>query len=103
LRSHQEIIEKFGLTPARYSRKLSQLSNEGWSASCAIGFANGREIFCFPHLDYIGTTLIRDYRYLWFEDLINLLKSTGALVILPAELSEAANGLCDEVLYLKRD
>jgi ABC-type dipeptide/oligopeptide/nickel transport system ATPase subunit len=51
-----DYVQHFHLTPERYQRPMYQLSNEGWRASCAIGLANGRRIFCFPYLrpDFIN-------------------------------------------------
>ncbi len=100
LKSEREIIDRFKLSSERYDRPLRQLSSEGWRASCAIGLANGRHIFCFPHIEYLRPKLIEEYRYLWFEEMLNLLKSAGALVILPTAFTDEIAGLCDEVVTL---
>jgi hypothetical protein len=99
-KSHENVIKQFFLSPSRYIRPMRQLSNEGWSASCAIGFVNSKSIFCFPHMDYARRGFINEYRELWFEDHLNFLKSTGALILLPAHLTPESEGLCDEVISL---
>jgi hypothetical protein len=75
-----EVIRSFNLTPARFVRPLRQFSTEGWRASCAVGAVNGRTIFCFP---YMRPDLINEYCALWLKELLDLLKSIGALVLMP--------------------
>ncbi|MBK8025637.1 MAG: hypothetical protein IPK19_30655 [Chloroflexi bacterium] len=98
--SERQIREDFNLTPGRYRRPLSQLSSEAWRASCAIGLANGKKIFCFPHMDYLRPNFVDEYRHLWLEDTLTYLKKSGALVLFPAMLTPANDGLCDEVTSL---
>jgi hypothetical protein len=98
--SVQDIKEHFKLTEDRYTRKLRQLSHEAWSASCAIGFAHAKKIFCFPHIDHYRPGLIREYRTLWLENNIQFLTDNGALVLCPAPLSEDARLLFDKIIHL---
>lgn len=93
--SHQDIIERFYLTPDRYRRKLSQLSNEAWRASCAIGFTNGRRIFCFPSVE---NSFLKEYGQLWLERLLAFLKSIGALILIPTQTATGITNLCDEIV-----
>lgn len=96
--SEKDFMRAFNLSPERYDRLLRQFSGEGWRASCAIGLANGKTIFCFPQLNSPGNeTLISVYRA-WFEAMLKLLTSTGALVLVPCELSSQTASLCDEVI-----
>jgi len=76
------LIAEFGLTRSRYARRLSHLSSEGWRASCAIGVANHKTLFCFPHIDPTALTT-----YVWFKDLISALTVRGALVLLPTQVT----------------
>jgi hypothetical protein len=94
LKTEAEIIKHFQLSPERLPRKLSQYSHEGWRASCAIGFALGRKIFCFPYL----YDLSRDYKDLWLKDMLDFLTAHGALVLVPAYYDWETMGLCDEVV-----
>jgi hypothetical protein len=95
LETEAEIIEHFRLTPERLPRKLTQYSHEAWRASCAIGFALGRKIFCFPYLHYLS----RDFKDLWLKDMLDLLTAHGALVLVPAFYDWETIGLCDEVVW----
>ncbi len=95
LQTEEEIIDRFHLTPERYNRPLSQLSHEAWRASCAIGLANGKNLFCFP---YIDPELIEKFYGLWLKEMLDLLKETGALVLFSARAKKATEGLCDEVV-----
>ncbi|HEX2619028.1 MAG TPA: hypothetical protein VHL11_02745 [Phototrophicaceae bacterium] len=98
LTTEDEIMKRFHLTPERYKRPLHQLSHEAWRASCAIGYASGKKIFCFPYLsgDFINT-----YYDLWLKDLIDLLRDTGALVLVPADLADTLRNLCDVNVSLR--
>ncbi len=95
LTSEQEIMKRFRLTPERYIRPLRQLSHEAWRASCAIGLANGKNIFCFP---YIDPEFIEDYYGIWLKEMLDLLKDSGALILFPARAKKSTEGLCDEVV-----
>jgi ABC-type Na+ transport system ATPase subunit NatA len=99
LKSEAEIISRFYLTPERYNRLLRQFSNEGWRASCAVGMAHGKKIFCFPHLrqGFIG-----EYYLLWLKEMIDLLRDSDALILIPARLTPHADKLCDEVVLLNK-
>ena len=95
LQSEQDIIEQFGLTPERYGRPFSTLSHEAWRASCAIGLANGRNIFCFP---YLPSNFVEENYHLWFETLIKVLKENNCLVLIPTKATKAIMTLCDEIV-----
>lgn len=99
--SEEEIIEAFKLTPERYNRKLSQLSNEAWRASCAIGYAYGKRVFCFPDMDYLSPNFVKEYRKLWLEDMLRFLTTSNALIIMPSSFSDPLDGLFDEVVILQ--
>lgn len=100
--SETEIMQRLSLSPERYTRTLRQFSSEGWRASCAIGLAHGKTIFCFPPFFYSYSDngrYVADHR-LWLDMLLDILKSVGALVLFLAPLTDATDGLCDEVINL---
>jgi hypothetical protein len=101
LQTEQEIIARFRLTPQRYERPVRQLSHEGWRASCAIGLAHGKKIFCFPYIEYLRPYLIEDYFDLWLKDMVDLLRESGALVIVPAIATVLSEDLCDEIIHIR--
>jgi hypothetical protein len=102
LRSEEEIIARFLLTPERYVRPIRPLSHERWRASCAIGLAHSKKIFCFPYVEYLRPYLIEEYYNLWLKSMIDLLRDSGALVLVPAIATGAAATLCDEVVQVAR-
>lgn len=93
--SEKEVMDFFHLTPERYQRPLRVLSTEKWRASCAIGFVNGKRIFCFPYMD---ARFITDYYGLWLKEMIDFLKNSGALVLIPTTITDTTKNLCDEIV-----
>lgn len=47
----ESIKSKFGLSDQRFNRKIKYMSGERWKASMAIGYALGKEIYCFPWMN----------------------------------------------------
>jgi len=93
--SEQDLINHFRLTPELSNRYLRQLSSEGWRASCAVGVAYNKRIFCFPPLQ---PEFVENYKDSWFADMIEFLKSLNTLVLLPTSPSTNMDGICDEAL-----
>lgn len=102
LKSENEYIERFGLTPERYTRPFTMLSHERWRANCAVGLANGKKIFCFPYIEYVRPEFIEEYYDLWFKDIVDVLRDSGALVLIPARAEGAAAKLCDEIVPMRQ-
>ncbi len=100
LRSEQEIIAHFNLAPERYNRAIRSQSSEGWRASCAIGMAYGKQIFCFPYLEYLRPGFVDEYHALWLKNMFDLLRDSGALVLIPARAVHLARTLCDEIVRI---
>lgn len=98
LRSEAEVIEQFHLTHERYrNRTLRQLSNEFWRSSCAIGFVNGRRIFCFP---YVIPDIVNMNAKPYFIDMFKYLTQAGALILFPTSSAGIMHpeSLCDEIV-----
>jgi hypothetical protein len=93
--TEQEIIRQFWLSPALLPRYSTQYSHEGWRASCALGFALGKKIFCFPYVDYLS----RMFKDFWLKDMLDFLTAHGALVLFPGFYDWETVGLCDEVVW----
>lgn len=102
LQTEQDVIERFKLSELRYHRPLRQLSHEAWRASCAIGFVNGKRIFCFPYINQHEHEFIESYFHSYLKEMIDFLRDAGALVLIPAILSPMADKLCDEVILLNK-
>lgn len=101
LPDEREIMQRFQLTSERYNRPLSQLSNEAWRASCAIGLAAGKKIICWPDIDYLRPRFIDEYRSLWLEDVLSYLKSFNVMIVMPAKMTPGAEGLFDKMIEIK--
>lgn len=95
LPSEDEIIQRFRLTKERYNRSHRALSSEGWSASCAIGLANGKKIFCFPHME---ERFVNEYYDLWLKEMVELLTDAGSLVLFPSKATDNSKSLCDLII-----
>jgi len=96
--TEMDIMRHFDLTPARYNRLLRQFSHEGWRARCAVGFAHGRRIFCFPHMRMETIDTIQHQ----IAKTVAFLKSQGALVLFPQLPYVNMDGLIDEVVHTHR-
>jgi hypothetical protein len=101
-KSEQEFIEQFHLTIERYRRPLRQLSNEAWRASCAIGLANGRRVFCFP---YVLPEVVNMNAEMHFKAMFRTLTNAGAMILLPTTAVGLFDpeGLFDEIVPVKHD
>ncbi len=77
--SADEIMEIFRITPSLYDRPLTGVGNEIFRATAAIGYANGRDVFCFPWLSRKRF----EYYHGNIKDVLEILESLGMLVILP--------------------
>lgn len=98
--SLEKLKQMFRLTPQRLTRDINRISSEAWRASCAIGLAHGKRVFCFPHLGHIRPTLIDEYRHLWFEEHIHHLRNFGCLILIPATVTDNSIAIGDEIVNL---
>jgi hypothetical protein len=96
-KSETEIIERFRLTPERYNRPLRTLSHEAWRASCAIGVANKRDVYCFP---FAKQSFVEEFYDLWLKEMIDLLITGGALVLIPTMKTLLIEDLCNEIVFV---
>lgn len=96
--SIEEIIKIFNLSQDRLNLKLEELSWERWRASVAIGYAYGKQIFCFPWMStgWINDLILNSSIHICIE----VLKSSGAIIILPTQMAESLDFFVDEVVYL---
>ena len=89
--SESELFEKFELTKERYNRKLSQVGNEIWKITAAIGFSQNKKIFCYPWLSN---------RYLYqvihsLEIISKIIKENNQILILPCENTKMLDEFSD--------
>lgn len=97
--SVDDIVKKFELTPERLVCKVYYLSGERWRATVAIGYACGKQIFCFPWLDYLTLENIITTGYaLLYAD---ILRKEGNIIIIPSAEREILEYITDEIIELK--
>lgn len=79
-----EIRKLFCIDPVRFERPLSAMGNQFFNATAAIGFSQGKEIYCFP---WIGTHFITGKRLIHIFRVCNILADQEKLVLLPVSTS----------------
>mgnify|MGYP001297431209 CR=1 FL=1 len=95
--SEADYILNFKLTPSRYLRYITQVSSEVWRASCAIGLAHDKQIFCFPPMQ-LHRDFIKEYGKLWLFDMLTFMKSLNCLILLPLPIDMDTSGFCDGIV-----
>lgn len=93
--SFEEVIRVFGLE--RLDRPLRQCSGERWRASIAIGFLQGKSVFCFP---WLWHDFVEKYKDAWMKHIFDFLRENHRLVLVPTNNDKIGN-ICDEVMYFR--
>lgn len=77
--SIEEIKELFSLTDDRMLKKIDQVGNEFVRSLAAIGYVDGKDIFCFPWLS------AKKYKYYQYsiDHICRVLTGLGKIVIVP--------------------
>lgn len=98
--SAEEIREIFHLTDVRFDRPLNWISDEIWAISTAIGFALGKDIFCFPWLNMIDIFYFNQAR---IRGVIDFLKSQGKIILIPSSQRDELKQYCDHTIEITRE
>lgn len=88
----KDIQEIFKLSNERINRNIEYVSGERWKASVAIGFANGRTVFCYP---WFNTKDIERFQE-QLHNSIDVLLNNGCMVILPTTNEENVKRISDK-------
>lgn len=88
----KDIQEMFKLSNERINRNIEYVSGERWKASVAIGFANGRNVFCYP---WFNTKDIERFQE-QLHNTIAFLLNYGCIVILPTTKKENVKKISDK-------
>ena len=94
------IIEEFHLSRHRIDYSLSTIDPwEKWRASIAIGYASGKQIFCFPWMDslYFFDCMFNSSVFRFFKKITQ----DGGMVILPTSKEQNVQKLADEIIKIK--
>ena len=74
----------FNISEERIDRSIKYVSGERWKASAAIGYANGRKIFCYPWMNSRDIEHLKEQLF----DVIKYLTDSGCIVIIPTTAEE---------------
>ena len=74
----------FNISDERIDRSIKYVSGERWKASAAIGYANGRKIFCYPWMNSRDIEHLKEQLF----DVIKYLTDSGCIVIIPTTAEE---------------
>lgn len=100
LGSLDDYFHAFDLTLARFERPHTHTGNELWRASCAMGLANGRRIFCYPNMQYMRPEFDEDYSLPYFKKYVDILKRAGSLILVPLKVNDSNRYIGDEVVSI---
>lgn len=95
-----EIKVMFSLTDARFDRRIDRIGSEIWLASMAIGFAGGKEVFCWPWMYGQFACYLRAAKEL---GVLKLLRRHGKLVLVPSADEGLLRDCCDRLLHFSRE
>lgn len=92
----QQLTKAFCLTPERFERSPVHVHYaQSWFLSAAVGFASGKEIFCFP---YLPVDTLRAVDVMCREGIFDLLREYGKIVLLPSVHQDRLDPVCDQVI-----
>jgi hypothetical protein len=84
----------FSLSDERFKRDLRYVSGEIWRISIAVGFALGKDIFCYPWLNERDASIID-------TQIVKVLKSHNKLVLIPSSQEKFFKKACDYILIFE--
>lgn len=80
----------FQLSDERINRNIEFVSGERWKASVAIGYANGRKVFCYPWMNSKDIEHLKEQLSKTIEYLIQ----SECIVIMPTTNEENVKKIC---------
>lgn len=89
--SAQDIKKMFGLSDERFERNLKEVSGEIWRISTAIGFASGKQIFCFPWLNEHEILRVN-------KPNLEILRQHNKIILIPSSQEKFLSKLCDHLI-----
>lgn len=78
------IQKMFDISNERVNRNIEFVSGERWKASVAIGYANGKRIFCYPWMNTKDIERLKEQ----LKKTVKCLVDTGCIVIIPTTKDE---------------
>lgn len=83
-RDFTTIQKMFEISSERVERNISFVSGERWKASAAIGYANGKKIFCYPWMNSKDIEHLKEQ----LSHTVEVLLDVGCIVIIPTTNEE---------------
>ena len=78
------IQKMFCISSERVDRNISFVSGERWKASAAIGYANGKKVFCYPWMNSKDIEHLKEQ----LSHTVKVLLDAGCIVIMPTTKAE---------------
>lgn len=97
--SVMEIKKIFCLSDERFERPLNYVSGEIWWISMAVNFALGKDIFCYPWLNFHDVSLLEVAKQ---RGIIDFLKKENKIIIVPSSQKRILKKLCDYTIIFKK-
>ncbi|MBQ2957797.1 MAG: hypothetical protein IJE08_15220 [Clostridia bacterium] len=92
----EALTEAFNLTPERFDRSPMHVQHpQSWYLSAAIGFAAGKDVFCFP---YLTAQTLRTVENMYAVGVLNLLSEYNKIILLPSVHSDRLSAICDRMI-----
>ena len=88
----KKIQDIFRISEERIDRNIKYVSGERWKASAAIGYANGRRIFCYPWMNSRDVELLKEQ----LSYVVDYLIHSDCIVIFPTTKEENIKKICSE-------
>ena len=97
--SYEEIQRIFKLSDSRLDRSMEFVSGERWLISLALGFAGGKDIYCFPWLNMVDIDI---FRGMYLAGIIDFLKRNGKIILVPSSQKRVLKRMCDHLIIIRR-
>ena len=88
----KRIQDIFRISEERIDRNIKYVSGERWKASAAIGYANGRRIFCYPWMNSRDVELLKEQ----LSYVVDYLIHSDCIVIFPTTKEDNIKKICSE-------
>ncbi|MBE6529450.1 MAG: hypothetical protein E7680_02465 [Ruminococcaceae bacterium] len=92
----QQIKTWFSLSDERFERPISEISGEIRQVSAAVGFARGKEIFCYP---WLISNQISQYL---LPQTLSFLREQKKIVLFSTDAKQKVSRYCDAIIELSR-
>lgn len=96
--SAEQVRSLFHLTTERFDRRMDWIGSEIWRASVAIGFAGGKDVFCWPWMYGQFKVYLRVAQE---TGILDLLRQHGKLALIPSADERLLRDCCDHVIRLR--